>query len=572
MFWRRPSISTSPPRSRSVSSQERHGYRKQRPIWSPTLNKKDNQPPPHNRKRRMPSNSPPGGRHTTALKIDDDDDKKLFPHDAGPHDSSPREQLDKSHKTRNHPRLTTSFDEIPPHFSSHRPPEHNDDDRDISSPRYRFPASRRGRSPSSRDHSPPSRERSPLPRGHSPHFRRRSPWFPPQSTERPHRNNNRRSPPQQHRYSPTRRYGQRYSPSPRRYGTFTRRYSPRRPSPNRNRPREDSRGKDSISPQRRRLPSPEKRPLIHTSAPPEDLVELSKDLVDKPEDLVELSRHSENIPIAWERSGDIRRLSLSPPSTHTDKNITKRLESSPGLSPVLPKPISPRRVRTRKGFSPLPPETETMQDKMGNHGDSLENLPPTACDAPEPREPSPAPSQAALERNSKPSQYPSSPSRRSSPSRKNSPSRRSSPGPRSSSSPRKSRPSFGPRRNDIASISKNVTRAVNRGQKWWNQNPNNSANNKDRKIGGRRLRNDSGGTVQRKCTCPFLLPVYVTGGGEDVDGEVHIYAWKDSGLREITNLIKDVVPESRNAKLKLKLVPHCSKQNKTQIEIDFRQR
>ncbi|CAK9159860.1 unnamed protein product [Ilex paraguariensis] len=62
--------------------------------------------------------------------------------------------------------------------------------------------------------------------------------------------------------------------------------------------------------------------------------------------------------------------------------------------------------------------------------------------------------------------------------------------------------------------------------------------------------------VDREKTCPLLLRVFTKIGGhhtagdfavrgKEPKGEVQIYTWKDATLRELTDLVKEVAPESR---------------------------
>lgn len=65
--------------------------------------------------------------------------------------------------------------------------------------------------------------------------------------------------------------------------------------------------------------------------------------------------------------------------------------------------------------------------------------------------------------------------------------------------------------------------------------------------------------VDRNSTCPFLLPIFVT--VEKEAEEIHVYAWRDTCLREVINLVKDVVVKVRHprAQVILRLRPHESR-------------
>lgn len=73
--------------------------------------------------------------------------------------------------------------------------------------------------------------------------------------------------------------------------------------------------------------------------------------------------------------------------------------------------------------------------------------------------------------------------------------------------------------------------------------------------------------VDREKTCPLLLRVFTKIGGhhneedfavrgKEPKDEVQIYTWKDATLRELTDLVKEVVPAARrrNAKLSFAFV------------------
>ncbi|RAL46247.1 hypothetical protein DM860_016680 [Cuscuta australis] len=62
--------------------------------------------------------------------------------------------------------------------------------------------------------------------------------------------------------------------------------------------------------------------------------------------------------------------------------------------------------------------------------------------------------------------------------------------------------------------------------------------------------------VDREKTCPLLLRVFTKVGGHHTESdfavrgkvpkdEVQIYTWMDASLRELTDLVKEVVPEAR---------------------------
>ncbi|GJP39644.1 hypothetical protein CLOM_g23992 [Closterium sp. NIES-68] len=68
--------------------------------------------------------------------------------------------------------------------------------------------------------------------------------------------------------------------------------------------------------------------------------------------------------------------------------------------------------------------------------------------------------------------------------------------------------------------------------------------------------------VDREKTCPLLLRVFTKHGGHhDLDvfavrgqepkEEVQMYTWKDATLRELTDLLKEVVPEARRRDARL---------------------
>eukprot|EP00002_Diphylleia_rotans_P009468 TRINITY_DN1971_c0_g2_i2.p1 TRINITY_DN1971_c0_g2~~TRINITY_DN1971_c0_g2_i2.p1 ORF type:complete len:133 (-),score=39.39 TRINITY_DN1971_c0_g2_i2:300-698(-) len=71
--------------------------------------------------------------------------------------------------------------------------------------------------------------------------------------------------------------------------------------------------------------------------------------------------------------------------------------------------------------------------------------------------------------------------------------------------------------------------------------------------------------IDRTKTCPFLVRVFFQVGSNHSEDQYHkelptsemqIHTWKDATLRELADLIKNVVPEARryDAKLRFKLV------------------
>eukprot|EP00727_Mastigamoeba_balamuthi_P010324 m51a1_g5914 putative histone deacetylase complex subunit sap18-like (182) ;mRNA; f:34737-35669 len=70
------------------------------------------------------------------------------------------------------------------------------------------------------------------------------------------------------------------------------------------------------------------------------------------------------------------------------------------------------------------------------------------------------------------------------------------------------------------------------------------------------------GDIDRTKTCPFLLRVFHKTGahftasdyhthGKEPDSEIQIYTWRDATMREITDLIKIVLPEARRKDARL---------------------
>ncbi|XP_050229605.1 histone deacetylase complex subunit SAP18-like [Mercurialis annua] len=68
--------------------------------------------------------------------------------------------------------------------------------------------------------------------------------------------------------------------------------------------------------------------------------------------------------------------------------------------------------------------------------------------------------------------------------------------------------------------------------------------------------------IDREKTCPLLLRVFVKPGGhhkmeefsvrgKEPKEEVQIYTWRDATLRELTDLVKEVVPEARRRDARL---------------------
>ncbi|CAI5526873.1 unnamed protein product [Closterium sp. Naga37s-1] len=68
--------------------------------------------------------------------------------------------------------------------------------------------------------------------------------------------------------------------------------------------------------------------------------------------------------------------------------------------------------------------------------------------------------------------------------------------------------------------------------------------------------------VDREKTCPLLLRVFHKHGGhhdleafatrgQEPKEEVQMYTWKDATLRELTDLLKEVVPEARRREARL---------------------
>jgi len=64
-------------------------------------------------------------------------------------------------------------------------------------------------------------------------------------------------------------------------------------------------------------------------------------------------------------------------------------------------------------------------------------------------------------------------------------------------------------------------------------------------------------TVDRAKTCPFLLQVFcklgdyhsidsfITSNASPRSDEVHIYAWPDSTLREIADIVRDTIDDAK---------------------------
>ncbi|KDP25534.1 hypothetical protein JCGZ_20690 [Jatropha curcas] len=68
--------------------------------------------------------------------------------------------------------------------------------------------------------------------------------------------------------------------------------------------------------------------------------------------------------------------------------------------------------------------------------------------------------------------------------------------------------------------------------------------------------------IDREKTCPLLLRVFTkigshhkmedfAVGGKEPKDEVQIYTWKDATLHELTDLVKEVVPEARRQSARL---------------------